>query len=131
MFDRHGFYQHPWEERVEPVFALKFTQKIAILSYQIYIAAITFVQGKLAGYVQLNMREFRKGTTTYLDSSDEQGVKILAKWNSNACKLKLKPHGKISVYVPAWLCIQLLFWRNNKSSNAWPLGATGFVSRPI
>ena len=39
----------------------------------------TFVQGKLAGYVQLNMREFRKGTTTYLDSSDEQGVKILAK----------------------------------------------------
>ena len=64
---------------MEPVFALKFTQKIAILSYQIYIAAITFVQGKLAGYVQLNMREFRKGTTTYLDSSDEQGVKILAK----------------------------------------------------
>ena len=72
-----------WELRVEPVFALKFTQKIAILSYQIYIAAIIFVQGKLAfqaGYAQLNMREFRKDTTTELDSSDEQGIKILAKW---------------------------------------------------
>ena len=93
------------EQRVEPVFALKFSQKIAILWYQIHIAAIIFVQGKLvfqAGYVQLNMREFRKGTITYLDSSDEQG-KNTCKVNSNAGKLK--PYGKISLQVLTSLCI--------------------------
>ena len=35
--------------------------------------------------------------------------------------------GKISVQVPTSLCIQLLFWKNNRSKNGRPLGATGFV----